>query len=148
MSQESPKKSEDGGESSEKSPRTITYEELKQHNTAKSLWMAIHDRVYDITKFLDQHPGGEEVLLETAGSYATDSFEDVGHSQDARDLMEDFFIGVLPEAEREAKSSKPKTTPQSPEAGGGSSMAGWLIPLGIAVVAAMVYRFIIAPSSS
>lgn len=32
----------------------------------------------------DQHPGGEEVLIEQAGREATEAFEDVGHSSDAR----------------------------------------------------------------
>lgn len=31
-----------------------------------------------------QHPGGEEVLLEKAGEDATEPFEDVSHSSDAR----------------------------------------------------------------
>lgn len=34
--------------------------------------------------FIIQHPGGEEVLLEQAGKDATEAFEDVGHSTDAR----------------------------------------------------------------
>lgn len=44
-----------------------------------------------------QHPGGEEVLMEQAGKDATESFEDVGHSTDARELMKDYQIGKLPE---------------------------------------------------
>ena len=42
-----------------------------------------------------QHPGGEEVLLEQAGTDATESFEDVGHSTDAREMLEQYFIGEL-----------------------------------------------------
>lgn len=42
-----------------------------------------------------QHPGGEEVLLEQAGSDATESFEDVGHSTDAREMLNQFYIGEL-----------------------------------------------------
>lgn len=37
-----------------KEARTISFEELKEHSTAKSLWMAIHDDVYDVTKFLEE----------------------------------------------------------------------------------------------
>lgn len=44
-----------------------------------------------------KHPGGEEVLMEQAGKDATESFEDVGHSTDARDLMKEHLIGSLPE---------------------------------------------------
>lgn len=42
-----------------------------------------------------QHPGGEEVLREQAGGDATESFEDVGHSSDAREMAASFVIGEL-----------------------------------------------------
>lgn len=42
-----------------------------------------------------QHPGGEEVLLEQGGNDATEPFEDIGHSTDARQMMESFKIGEL-----------------------------------------------------
>lgn len=45
--------------------------------------------------FCLQHPGGEEVLLEQAGADATESFEDVGHSTDAREMLEQYLIGEL-----------------------------------------------------
>ncbi|KAJ8952689.1 hypothetical protein NQ318_021005 [Aromia moschata] len=48
-----------------------------------------------------QHPGGEEVLLEQAGKEASEAFEDVGHSSDARELMVKFKIGELVESERQ-----------------------------------------------
>lgn len=45
--------------------------------------------------FFLQHPGGEEVLREQSGGDATENFEDVGHSTDARSLSETFIIGEL-----------------------------------------------------
>lgn len=47
--------------------------------------------------FVLQHPGGEEVLLEQSGTNATESFEDVGHSTDAREMMKEYHIGELTE---------------------------------------------------
>lgn len=44
-----------------------------------------------------KHPGGEEVLMEQAGKDATEPFEDVGHSTDARELLKEYLIGTLPE---------------------------------------------------
>lgn len=35
--------------------------------------------------------------MEQAGKDATESFEDVGHSTDARELMQEHLIGSLPE---------------------------------------------------
>lgn len=34
--------------------KQITLEELKSHKDSQGLWIAIHDKVYDITKFLDE----------------------------------------------------------------------------------------------
>lgn len=56
-----------------------------------------------------QHPGGEEVLLEQAGKDASESFEDVGHSTDARDLMKRYKVGEVIESERTKVEEK---TPQ------------------------------------
>lgn len=52
--------------------------------------------VYDVTKYLEDHPGGKAVLLEVAGTNATEAFEDAGHSDEAREQMEPFCIGSLP----------------------------------------------------
>lgn len=35
----------------------------------------INGSVYDITQFVDEHPGGEEVLLDVAGQDATEAFD-------------------------------------------------------------------------
>lgn len=34
--------------------KIITLAELQEHNMAKSLWVAIHNQVYDVTKFMDE----------------------------------------------------------------------------------------------
>jgi cytochrome b involved in lipid metabolism len=41
------------------------------------------------------HSGGEEVLLDVAGQDATEAFEDVGHSDEARETLEALKVGVL-----------------------------------------------------
>uniref|UniRef100_A0A8C5TDY1 Cytochrome b5 n=1 Tax=Malurus cyaneus samueli TaxID=2593467 RepID=A0A8C5TDY1_9PASS len=75
--------------------RYYRLEEVQKHNNSQSTWIIIHHRIYDVTKFLDEHPGGEEVLREQAGGDATENFEDVGHSTDARTMSESFIIGEL-----------------------------------------------------
>jgi len=126
--------------------KIIQFEELKQHNDTKSLWLAIHDQVYDVTPFIEEHPGGEEVLMEQAGGYATEAFEDVGHSTDARELMKKYHIGMLAEGSTEGKKSSIKTTPNAPSANeGGSSWLSWLIPLGVAGFAVFIFRYFLSP---
>ncbi|XP_060041211.1 cytochrome b5 type B isoform X2 [Erinaceus europaeus] len=76
--------------------KSVTYyrlEEVAKRNSSKEIWLVIHGRVYDITPFLNEHPGGEEVLLEQAGADASESFEDVGHSIDAREMLKQYYIG-------------------------------------------------------
>jgi len=73
--------------------KVITYEELKANSTKESLYVLLHEKVYDVTKFIDEHPGGDEVILTEAGKDATDAFEDVGHSDEARDLLPGMFVG-------------------------------------------------------
>uniref|UniRef100_A0A1B6EJG7 Cytochrome b5 heme-binding domain-containing protein n=1 Tax=Cuerna arida TaxID=1464854 RepID=A0A1B6EJG7_9HEMI len=90
--------------------KTYTLEEVKEHTTSKSTWFVIDNFVYDVTEFLNEHPGGEEVLLEASGDDASEQFEDVGHSNDARELMVKYRIGVLDvEDQKKLKASKPQS---------------------------------------
>jgi cytochrome b involved in lipid metabolism len=34
-----------------------TIEQLKEHGTRESFWMLLHDKVYDVTAFLDEVSG-------------------------------------------------------------------------------------------
>jgi len=47
--------------------RRITYEELAQHKSPQSLWLLVHGRVYDVTPYLSQHPGGFSYLFRSGG---------------------------------------------------------------------------------
>ncbi|XP_047997779.1 nitrate reductase [NADH] 1-like isoform X5 [Leguminivora glycinivorella] len=80
--------------------KVITRAEVKKNRSRRNLWLIIHDDVYDVTKFLEEHPGGEDTLLDAAGSDATQAFEDVGHSEDARELLKQYKIGSLPDDEK------------------------------------------------
>ncbi|CAK7214993.1 hypothetical protein SBRCBS47491_002338 [Sporothrix bragantina] len=75
--------------------KEYTYQDVAEHNTNKDLFMVIHDKVYDVTKFIDEHPGGEEVLLDVGGQDATEAFEDVGHSDEARETLAQLVTGTL-----------------------------------------------------
>lgn len=52
-------------------------------------------KVYDVSSYLNDHPGGAEVVMEVAGEDATNMFEDIGHSSDAREEMKKHLIGIL-----------------------------------------------------
>lgn len=127
----------------EKKLRVIRYEEVKKHNSIKSAWLVIHNKVYDVTKFLEDHPGGEEVLLEQASKNSTEAFEDVGHSSDARMLAEEHLIGELhPDDHFEEESPQFVTTHESHDEP--STWSNWVIPGIVALAIALVYRFYIS----
>lgn len=70
--------------------------ELAGHTERSTgLWMAIHGKVYNITDFIEEHPGGEDILFEQGGMDATAAFEDVGHSEEARESLKKYLVGPL-----------------------------------------------------
>jgi L-lactate dehydrogenase (cytochrome) len=45
----------------------LSGEQVWKHNTKESCWVIVHGQVYDVTDFLDRHPGGSAVVLRHAG---------------------------------------------------------------------------------
>ncbi|XP_073967812.1 cytochrome b5 [Bombus fervidus] len=88
--------------------KKYTRSEVVSLNCKDKTLFIIHDNVYDVTKFLNEHPGGEEVLLDHGGKDASEDFDDVGHSKDALDLMNNYKVGEL--VEEEKNGSTPKQT--------------------------------------
>ncbi|XP_039121146.1 LOW QUALITY PROTEIN: delta(8)-fatty-acid desaturase-like [Dioscorea cayenensis subsp. rotundata] len=72
--------------------RCISTEELEKHNKASDLWISIQGKVYDVTEWLKDHPGGELPLLNLAGQDATDAFIAFHHGISWKQL-DRFFIG-------------------------------------------------------
>ncbi|KAD5317086.1 hypothetical protein E3N88_17032 [Mikania micrantha] len=101
-------------------------------------------QVYDVTPFLDDHPGGDEVLVLATGKDATEDFEDVGHSKNAVDMMKDLYVGDLdshtmtqnnaykpPSATASASNQAPK--------GSSTSILTFVLPILILVIAYALY---------
>lgn len=127
---------------------SVTYyrlEEVAKRNSSKELWLVIHGRVYDVTSFLNEHPGGEEVLFEQAGTDASESFEDVGHSIDAREMLKQYYIGdVHPnDLKPESGSKDPSKTDTCK-----SCWSYWIVPIIGAVLLGFLYRYYISESKS
>lgn len=41
--------------------------EVAKHSTVEDAWIVIDDKVLDISTWLEEHPGGDDVLLDLAG---------------------------------------------------------------------------------
>ncbi|XP_061614473.1 cytochrome b5 isoform X3 [Phyllopteryx taeniolatus] len=122
-------------ESPETTNKYFTLDDISKQNSFKATWIVIHHKVYDVTKFLEEHPGGEEVLREHAGDDATESFEDVGHSGDARHVAAQMLIGELhPESLAKTLEEEPSLWPN------------WLVPAAVAAVVTLMYRMYAADS--
>lgn len=80
---------------------TYSLAQVKEHNKPDDVWFVVHNKVYDVTKYLEEHPGGSAILQDVAGRDATQEFEDVGHSEEANDWLEGLYIGDLPEEVRD-----------------------------------------------
>jgi len=116
-------------------------EEVAKNNNSQGAWIVIHNSVYNVTEFLNEHPGGEEVLLEQAGKDGTEAFEDVGHSTDARELMTKYKIGELVEEDRiDTEEKKLSWQPEKDERNQ-SSWKSWLVPIALGIAATIVYRY-------
>ncbi|XP_058133876.1 cytochrome b5 [Dasypus novemcinctus] len=126
-------------EPSDGAVKYYTLEEIQKHNHSKSTWIILHYKVYDLTKFLEEHPGGEEVLREQAGGDATENFEDVGHSTDARELSKTYIIGELHPDDR-SKIVQPSDTLLTTVESRTSWWTNWLIPAISALFVALIYR--------
>ena len=57
------------------------------------MYIILDDNVYDVPSFAEMHPGGENLLIDFAGLDATEAFEDVGHTNEAREILESLNIG-------------------------------------------------------
>jgi len=90
---------------------------------------------------LEEHPGGEEVLLEQAGKDGTESFEDVGHSTDARNMMKEYLVGELNDEDKTGskEGSAPKWVDSNND--NSSSWKTWLVPMALALTASLIFRF-------
>lgn len=70
------------------------WKEVEKHNTHNDNWMVIHGKVYDVSKWVKTHPGGDIILL-GGGRDATIMFESYHASNIDHRLMEKYCIGSV-----------------------------------------------------
>ncbi|KAF9923269.1 fatty acid alpha-hydroxylase, partial [Linnemannia zychae] len=95
-----------------------TQEEVAKHTKADDCWVIHNNKVYNVTDFVADHPGGEEFILDHAGEDVTalmkDELEHL-HSDGAYEMLDELLIGHLSTTATAAdtplsKDSSAKTT--------------------------------------
>jgi cytochrome b involved in lipid metabolism len=79
----------------EKMKGPFTMEEVAKHNREGDAWIVVEGRVFDVTKYIDEHPGGVKALRAFAGKDATKAFRGPQHGTQVDDVIELFLIGDL-----------------------------------------------------
>ncbi|KAG9230018.1 Oxidoreductase, molybdopterin-binding domain-containing protein [Amylocarpus encephaloides] len=99
---EAPRKQseEEGEESGNRGLRTIRLEEVKGHGAGSGKpWVTRGTKVYDITDWVEGHPGGEVILRAAGGSvdpyYVIWKIFSIHQKKDVYDILESYLIGIV-----------------------------------------------------
>ncbi|KAL9675772.1 hypothetical protein QQ045_003978 [Rhodiola kirilowii] len=75
--------------------RLISMDEVKQHRAEGSLWTVLKGRVYNLTPYMNFHPGGADILMKAVGKDCTSLFNKYHAWVNAEFLLEKCLVGVL-----------------------------------------------------
>ncbi|KAF3028727.1 hypothetical protein E8E12_000085 [Didymella heteroderae] len=88
--------------------------DVAAHSTRDDLWVIIQGKVYDVNRYVRDHPGGGDALIAVAGKDATEEYENVGHSEDADEILNSYLIGIAGTPEKLKRSRNVKLIQQAP----------------------------------
>jgi cytochrome b involved in lipid metabolism len=78
------------------SAKSYTLADIASHNSKSSCWTSINGNVYDLTQWIDNHPGGAENILGICGIDGTSAFTNQhGGQQKPENQLSTFLIGTL-----------------------------------------------------
>eukprot|EP01112_Ceratiomyxa_fruticulosa_P010340 TRINITY_DN2731_c0_g1_i5.p1 TRINITY_DN2731_c0_g1~~TRINITY_DN2731_c0_g1_i5.p1 ORF type:complete len:381 (+),score=77.56 TRINITY_DN2731_c0_g1_i5:282-1424(+) len=78
------------------------WEEISLHNTLDDCWMVFNGNVYDVSKYVNFHPGGKRALQKFAGKDGSENIE--FHSEDMLRILDStYFIGKLKREEEPSR---------------------------------------------
>ncbi|XP_032195032.1 cytochrome b5 reductase 4 isoform X3 [Mustela erminea] len=73
----------------------VTEEELKKHNKKDDCWICIRGFVYNVSPYMEYHPGGEDELMRAAGSDGTDLFDQVHRWVNYESMLKECLVGRM-----------------------------------------------------
>ncbi|KAM7135337.1 cytochrome b5 reductase 4 isoform 1-T1 [Molossus nigricans] len=87
----------------------VTEEELKKHNKKDDCWICIRGCVYNVSPYMEYHPGGEDELMRAAGSDGTDLFDQVHRWVNYESMLKECLIGRMAVKPTVPKGMLPKS---------------------------------------
>ncbi|KAH9801028.1 cytochrome B5-like protein [Citrus sinensis] len=87
-------KSTHSSANSNKASKIYSKDEVTLHNKRDDCWIIIKNKVYDVTSYVEEHPGGDAILAH-AGDDSTEGFYGPQHATRVFDMIDDFYIGDL-----------------------------------------------------
>ncbi|XP_025894248.1 cytochrome b5 reductase 4 [Nothoprocta perdicaria] len=73
----------------------VTEEELAKHSSKEDCWICIRGFVYNVTPYMEYHPGGEEELMKAAGTDGTDLFDQVHRWVNYESMLKECLVGRM-----------------------------------------------------
>ncbi|KAL4794012.1 FMN-dependent dehydrogenase-domain-containing protein [Aspergillus venezuelensis] len=86
-----------------------TIKDVATHDSRASCWVVIRGQVYDLTSFLNEHPGGAAVILEYGGRDATGVFEAIHPRGAIEQLPREMHLGPTEVTSDNSAGSDPIT---------------------------------------
>jgi cytochrome b5 len=117
-------------------------DEVAKHTTKEDCWITVHGLVLKLdTALMNEHPGGAEAILALGGKDVTEDFEDIGHSEAAREWAEKYIAGTVEGADEDKLKRNPETgkleMPKMADIQGDSPAFG-IVPVILVLVAIIV----------
>lgn len=95
-----------------------TASQIATHNTSSNCWLIISNKVYNVSTYLVNHPGGVSVVTPFCGKEATQAFNTQGgrgsHSNTAKNLLTQYLVGNLTVVSATASPVPTKSPSPSP----------------------------------
>ncbi|CAH1780440.1 unnamed protein product [Owenia fusiformis] len=82
--------------------------EVKKHCKDNDLWVVHQDKVYDVSEFVERHPGGKDIVLENSGVDVTTIMETTPHkhSDAAYTILKKYYIGDIKTIQTNGKNAQ------------------------------------------
>jgi L-lactate dehydrogenase (cytochrome) len=77
----------------------IHRDEVAKHNTAEDCWVVLNGQAYDMTDFMEDHPGGAGIIMKYAGRDASRAFNPIHPKNIVDTLPESAHLGIVTPAE-------------------------------------------------